>query len=76
MQFSRITVEPDKIGGVPCIRGFRIPVATLVGMVANGMTFETILAEYPDLEKEDLFEALAFAAEAVRERQLPVVENN
>jgi uncharacterized protein (DUF433 family) len=76
MQFSRITVEPDKIGGVPCIRGFRIPVATLVGMVANGMTFETILAEYPDLEKEDLFEALAFAAEAARERQLPVVENN
>ncbi len=76
MQFSRITVEPDKMGGVPCIRGFRIPVATLVGMVANGMTFESILAEYPDLEKEDLYEALAFAAEAVRERQLPVVENH
>lgn len=76
MQFSRITVEPDKMGGVPCIRGFRIPVATVVGMVANGMTFESILAEYPDLEKEDLFEALAFAAEAVRERQLPVVENH
>lgn len=76
MQFSRITVEPDKMGGVPCIRGFRVPVATLVGMVANGMTFETILLEYPDLEKEDLFEALAFAAEAVRERQLPVVENH
>lgn len=76
MQFSRITVEPDKMGGVPCIRGFRIPVATLVGMVANGMTFEAILAEYPDLEKEDILEALAYAAEAVRERQLPVVENN
>ena len=76
MQFSRITVKPDKMGGVPCIRGFRIPVATVVGMVANGMTFESILAEYPDLEKEDLFEALAFAAEAVRERQLPVVENH
>lgn len=76
MQFSRITVESDKMGGVPCIRGFRIPVATLVGMVAHGMTFDSILSEYPDLEKEDLFEALAFAAEAVRERQLPVVENH
>lgn len=76
MHFSRITVEPDKMEGVPCIRGFRIPVATLVGMVANGMTFEAILAEYPDLEKEDILEALAYAAEAVRERQLPVVENN
>ncbi len=76
MQFSRISVEPDKMGGVPCIRGLRIPVATLVGMVANGMTFESILTEYPDLEKEDLFEALAFAAEAVLERQLPVVENH
>lgn len=76
MQFSRITVETDKMGGVPCIRGFRIPVATLVGMVAIGMTFEAILAEYPDLEKEDILEALAYAAEAVRERQLPVVENN
>lgn len=76
MPFSRITVEPDKMGGVPCIRGFRIPVATLVGMVANGMTFESILSEYPDLEKEDIQEALTFAAEAVRERQLPVVENH
>jgi uncharacterized protein (DUF433 family) len=76
MQFSRITVEADKMGGVPCIRGFRIPVATLVGMVASGMTFESILSEYPDLEKEDIYEALAFAAEAVRERQLPLVENH
>ncbi len=76
MHFSRITAEPETMGGVPCIRGFRIPVATVVGMVANGMSVESILAEYPDLEKDDIFEALAYAAEAVRERQLPVVETH
>lgn len=76
MHFSRITVEPDKMGGIPCIRGFRIPVATVVGMVASGMTFESILSEYPDLEEKDIYEALAYAAEAVRERQLPVVEHH
>jgi uncharacterized protein (DUF433 family) len=76
MQFSRITAEPEKMGGVPCIRGLRIPVATVVGMVANGMSVESILSEYPDLEEKDIYEALAYAAEAVRERQLPVVETN
>ncbi|GAA0633603.1 DUF433 domain-containing protein [Sporichthya brevicatena] len=72
MQFARITVEPDKMGGVPCIRGFRIPVATVVGMVAEGMSTEEILADYPDLEAEDIREALLFAAEAVRDRDLPL----
>jgi len=75
MKFSRITAEPEKMGGAPCIRGLRIPVATVVGMVANGMTADEILSEYPDLEKEDIQEALAYAAEAVRERQLPMAEN-
>jgi hypothetical protein len=48
--FDRITAEPDKMGGVPCIRGLRIPVATVVGMVADGMTEQEILQAYPDLE--------------------------
>jgi len=74
MLFPRITVEHDKMGGVPCIRGLRIPVATIVGMLANGMELKEILSEYPDLEKDDVFEALAYAAEAVNERQLPLVE--
>ncbi|RMF65127.1 MAG: DUF433 domain-containing protein [Calditrichaeota bacterium] len=74
MKFTRITVRPDQMGGVPCIRGLRIPVATIVGMVANRMTEEEILAAFPDLEPEDIQEALLFAAEAVRERQLPVTE--
>jgi uncharacterized protein (DUF433 family) len=70
--FERITVEPDKMGGVPCIRGLRIPVATVIGMVAEGMSTDEILADYPDLEADDVREALEFAAEAVRERQLPL----
>lgn len=72
MRFERITVEPDKMGGVPCLRGLRIPVATVVGMVAEGMTVEEILADYPDLEAGDITEALQYAAEAVRERELPL----
>ena len=71
MTYTRITVDPNKMGGLPCIRGLRIPVATVVGMVADGMTVDEILAAYPDLEKEDIQEALYYAAEAVRERELP-----
>lgn len=72
MRYDRITVEPDKMGGVPCIRGLRVPVATVVGMVAEGMTTEEILAAYPYLEADDIREALEYAAEAVRERELPL----
>lgn len=73
MKFTRITVEPDKMDGIPCIRGLRIPVATIVGMVAEGMSEEEILEAYPDLELEDIREALRYAAEAVREREILLV---
>jgi uncharacterized protein (DUF433 family) len=73
VKFSRITVNSNQMGGVPCIRGLRIPVATVVGMIADGMTEKEILNAYPDLEPEDLQEALRYAAEAVRERELPLV---
>lgn len=73
MKFQRITANPNQMGGVPCIRGLRIPVATIVGMVAQGMEKKAILKSYPDLELEDIREALLFAAEAVRERELPLV---
>ena len=73
MRFTRITVNPNQMGGVPCIRGLRIPVATVVGMIADGMTEEEILRNFPDLEPEDIREALRYAAEAVRERELPLV---
>lgn len=61
------------MSGVPCIRGLRIPVATVVGMVADGMSEEEILKAFPDLEKEDIREALQYASEAIRERELPFV---
>jgi len=73
MKFVRITVNPSQMGGVPCIRGLRIPVATVIEMVADGMSANEILAQYPDLEAGDIDEALHFAADAVRERQLPLV---
>lgn len=75
MRFPRITIRPDQAGGAPCIRGLRIPVSIVVDMIAEGMTVPEILALYPDLEAEDIPEALRFAAEAVRERELPLVAN-
>ena len=72
MGFERTTIDPAQMGGQPCIRGLRMPVATVVAMVADGMTAEEIVAEHPDLEVEDVAEALRYAAEAVRERELPL----
>jgi uncharacterized protein (DUF433 family) len=72
VKFTRITVDPAQMGGVPCIRGLRIPVATVVGMIADGMTEAEILKAYPDLTSADIHEALQYAAEAVRERELPL----
>lgn len=74
MKFTRITINPKQMGGLPCIRGLRIPVATVVDMLAEGMTEREILDAYPDLESGDIQEALHYAAEALRERQLPLVE--
>ena len=73
MKFTRITIDPLQMGGVPCIRGLRIPVATIVGMFADGLTETEILKAYPDLETEDVREAMRYAAEAVRERELPLL---
>lgn len=72
MAFTRISVNPDKMAGVPCIRDLRMPVATVVGMVADGMSVEEILADFPDLEPEDVAEALRYAATALLERELPL----
>ena len=72
MVFTRITTSPRQMGGVPCLRGLRIPAATVVGLVAEDQTTQDILALYPDLEAEDVREAPLFAAEAVRERVLPL----
>ena len=72
MRFTRIAVNAAQMGGVPCIRGLRIPVSTVVGMVAEGMAEAEIIDAFPDLEPEDIHEALRYAAEAVRERELPL----
>ncbi len=72
MNMTRIAVDPNKMGGVPCIRGLRIPVATVVAMIADRMSEEEILEAYPDLESEDIRQALYFAAQAVQERELPL----
>jgi uncharacterized protein (DUF433 family) len=69
---SRISIDPAQMGGVPCIRHLRIPVTTVVSMVADGLSPEEILVLYPDLEREDIPAALRYAAEAVKERALPL----
>ena len=76
MKFTRVTVDPSQMGGEPCIRGLRIPVATVVGMVADRMAEKEILQAFPDLDTDDIYEALQYAAEAVRERQLPLLSSH
>ena len=71
--FERITINAAQMNGMPCIRGLRIPVAAVVDMVAAGMSADDILADFPDLEREDIAEALRYASAALRERQLPQV---
>jgi len=70
--FERISVDHRIMGGVPCIRGTRIPVATVVGMVAEGMGTDEILAEFPQLTLEDIRDALRYAAAVVDEREIPL----
>ncbi len=70
--FERITVNPNQMGGVPCVRGMRIPVATVLRMLAGGMTEQEILADYPGLQVEDIRECLRFAAVSAMEREMPV----
>ena len=72
MRFDRITTHPDQMGGLPCIRGLRIPVATVVDMVADGMVPVDIIDAFPDLQPEDIKQALHYAAESVREREIPI----
>jgi uncharacterized protein (DUF433 family) len=72
MRYTRITIDKSQMDGVPCIRHMRIPVATVVAMVADGMSVDEILEAYPDIEKEDVKEALYFAADAVKEKQIPL----
>jgi len=69
---TRITFNPEVMGGKPCIRGMRVTVGTIVGLVASGRTVEEVLADYPYLEREDILEALAYAAWRAEEREVPL----
>ena len=70
---TRITIDPEVMGGKPCIRGMRVTVGTIVGLVATGKTVENILAEYPYLEQEDVMEALSYAAWRAEEREISMI---
>ena len=72
LELSRITFDPTVMGGKPCIRGMRVTVGTIVGLVASGRSFDEILAAYPYLQREDIHEALAYAAWRAEEVDVPV----
>jgi uncharacterized protein (DUF433 family) len=69
---TRVTFNPEVMGGKPCIRGMRVTVGTIVGLVASGKTVDEVLADYPYLEREDILEALSYAAWRVEEREVPL----
>ncbi|MCH8108631.1 MAG: DUF433 domain-containing protein [Chloroflexi bacterium] len=71
-QLTRITLDPHVMGGKPCIRGLRVTVGTVVGLLASGHSTADILKAYPYLEEEDVREALAYAAWRVEEVELPL----
>jgi len=70
---TRITIDPEVMGGKPCIRGMRVTVGTIVGFIATGKTVENILEEYPYLENEDVMEALSYAAWRAEEKEVSMV---
>lgn len=70
MKFERITIDSDQMGGIACIRGLRIPVATVVDMLASGMTADDILDDFPQLEREDIAEVVSYMVDMPDERQL------
>lgn len=72
MQLTRITLNPETMGGKPCIRGLRVTVGTILGLMASGHSTEDILRAYPYLEAEDLRECLAYAAWRVEETEIPL----
>ena len=72
-RFSRITMDPQIMGGKPCIRNMRVTVGTLVRLMASGKTIDDLLVAYPYIERQDVMEALAYAAWRAEEKELPLV---
>jgi uncharacterized protein (DUF433 family) len=73
MTYQRITVDPGRMGGLPCIRDTRVTVSAVLGQLAAGRTIDQVLDDYPYLEHADVLAALEFAAVALQERELPLV---
>jgi len=73
-KFDRITLDPEKCFGKPCIRGLRMPIASILGYLGSGMTVDEILKEWPELEREDIYQALSYASWAMEERVIPLNE--
>jgi len=73
-KFNRITLDPDKCFGKPCIRGLRMPVASILSYLSSGMTVDEILKEWPELEREDIYQALGYASWAMEEKIVPLEE--
>lgn len=71
-KLNRITHDPGVMGGKPCIRGLRVTVGTIVGLVANGYSTDDILNAYPYIDREDIREALTYAAWRVEEMEMPI----
>lgn len=74
-KFNRITLDPNKCFGKPCIRGLRMPVASILSYLSSGMTVDEILEEWPELELEDIYQALGYAAWAMEERVVTLEES-
>ncbi len=72
-KYPRITVDPQKMGGVPCIRDLRMPIATILAMMAEDYNVNQILNDHPELEKDDINEVLRYAAEVLRFREIPTI---
>ena len=72
-ELNRITMDPAVMGGKPCIRGMRVTVGSIVGVMATGKAIEEVLAAYPYIEREDILQALTYAAWRSEEKDLPLV---
>ena len=75
MAYERITIDPGRMRGLPCIRDTRVTVSAVLGQLAAGRTPEEVLADYPHLERADILAALEFAADAVQEHELPLARS-
>jgi uncharacterized protein (DUF433 family) len=72
MAYERISIDPGRMGGLPCIRNTRVTVSAVLGQLAAGRSVEQVLDDYPYLERDDILAALEYAAAAVQERELPL----